>query len=316
MKEKLQKFISNVGNVATAAAILEISKETLKKYISGKDIPRSIIEKKISPIIGVPMQELLKLLVERIKELDKYQVQLLEDYKELRLIEHKYELSVKQHSQTMEAVVRSPITYYIKDHDWYDHLDPFANLERAIEAMVAKENNANLMLYHALEEYAKVYELFRPYQVTHDSPYWGTISIIEGIYKTIYISLGITPISFSKGFQSTLDQYFPPPVVKFDDIDWESITRDLRKITLAIKQMINKEAVRLFAVLGKETPHEVISYIKEYIKTELNDISDNEIQIYDATYPIIIIRGERIEVKSEHQLRYTLLEMKNKVKGS
>jgi hypothetical protein len=54
--------------------------------------------------------------------------------------------------------------------------------------------------------------------------------------------------------------------------------------------------------------------VTEYIKSIIENVSDNEIQIGELADTTIILRGEKIFVKSEPELFCTLMEINQKTK--
>jgi len=316
MKEKLERFISDVGNISTASSILNISNVTLKKYLAGNVIPKVIWDNKISPFIGLSKLDILKVLLNRINILkDKnkshktYIEELYSKIYELALAKNKLS---KKFELVLDEGVISPLIFFLKNSRYED--DPITKLEKVIDNLIADEEYPKIYLYHAMEEYADFYGLFRPYKINRDDYYWNTVSTMDKIYACVYNYLGIDPVRVFSSIQINNFKLDPRLKIEFETSDWKVVKQDLEKINIAIRKTRNKESVRLFAILGKEIPYGLRHYITEYIKSVVDNISDDEIKIGEQEDATIILRGEKIQVKSEPELFYALMEINRKTK--
>ncbi len=308
MNEKLNRFIAGIGNISTAASVLDISKVTLKKYLLGNDIPKMIWNNKISPIIDLSLQDLLEVLANRINELQVDSKNLSKEYYELLSNFFELERSQKQLSISLDEAITSPLMCHIKNYD------PITNLEKIIDRQIADENCSRIYLYHAFEEYAITYELFRPYKINRDDYYWNTVSTMDKIYAYVYSYLGVDPIRIFSSIQ--INNFILDTKLKteFNVSDWKVVKQDLEKINTAIRKTRNKESVRLFAILGKKIPYGLRHYITEYTKSIVDNVSDDEINIGEHEDFTITLRGQNIVVKSEPELFCALMEINKKTK--
>jgi hypothetical protein len=262
MKEKLEKFISDIGDITTAASLLNISMVTLKKYLSGKDIPKMIWDDKISPVISLSKLDLFKILVNRINELKVDLKHSDKVYNELVTNYFLDERLIKQLSKSFEAIVDSPLVGFIKKYNHED--DPITNLEKEIDNLIADDEYPKIYLYHIFEEYARTYELFRPYKINRDDYYWNTVSTMDKIYACVYNYLGIDPVRVFSSIQINNFKLGANLKIVVDVSSWKLLKKELAKISIAIRKTRNREAVRLFAILGKEIPYGLRRYITEY----------------------------------------------------
>jgi hypothetical protein len=311
MKEKLERFISDVGNISTASSILNISNVTLKKYLAGNDIPKVIWDNKISPFIGLSKLDILKVLLNRInilKDKNKFRnIKIDELYSNYFSLKYSTEKLSKKLGLVLEEGIGSPLFFFVKNYRYEE--DPISKLEKVIENLITDLEYPKIYLYHAMEEYANFYGLFRPHKINRDDYYWNTVGTMDKIYAYVYNYLGVEPIRVFSSIQINNFILDPRLKIEFETSDWKVVKQDLEKINIAIRKTRNKESVRLFAILGKEIPYGLRHYITEYIKSVVDNISDDEIKIGEQEDATIILRGEKIQVKSEPELFYALMEI-------
>lgn len=118
-----------------------------------------------------------------------------------------------------------------------DHKKKLLKLENLVDFLIENKKVDSIELLKAMKEYAEVYEKFRPFQITGNHPYFGTVKRMDGIFYILQCFLNIEPsYTFSKSFPTFEETYNIPRLKKreYEEILWGSLKKDLESISKVI----------------------------------------------------------------------------------
>ena len=193
--------------------------------------------------------------------------------------------------------------------NFYQEIPKFG---KTIEEFKKNENYPQYQIIHTMLNYARIYEQFRPINITQSDSYWGTVVKMDGIYHFLFDYLGVDlPMKFSR-FPVSYTKISKK--IKHNEIDWDGLITDIKDIDRAILITMEKKAVDLFCLLGENSPffthHLVEGFILRYSDILKNVIINKEDIVLRKGS--ISIKGKEYFCMNNHQLSHALFELKNK----
>lgn len=214
----------------------------------------------------------------------------------------------------INAVCRNNFLAYKQIGYSFDDLD---NLNNVINRLSQKEEVLFIELHDSMENYARIYNLFRPLTITRDEYYWGTVSVLDSIYSILYRYMGINPTrifssvdtnSFKTPYRTRLKPIFNETPISENDL----IDLMLNQVSLKIKKAIGQKAVELFVILGNNDKYYFEKEIELYVKTLL-DSDFIDIKVINGSDNLIKVNNKIIQVESELAFRTEILNMTSDV---
>ena len=232
VQRDLRNLSENLGGIANAARIVGVGSKTLQNYIDGAS-------KEIGAGIWEDLRQYIKkdknqLLTEISKELYTIRKVEREQGVELAISSYKENRQETESLQLLEQMSRQPLITYFEEY----HYNPIGLLEVTKRIRKGEEISiANLAVN--MYRFASLYSLFRPNQVTHDHPYWGTVDTMDNIYSTLSSVYGQDfDYHFSNWGSNTISTILRRQPVEKEKVDWDSLERDLEFTSKAINNTI------------------------------------------------------------------------------
>lgn len=294
----LQKFIDFVGGSNIAASILDISSSSLTKYINSNNFPDETWNKVIIPIISEDQKSWFKRLHNALNESNRSIKEFQKYSMELRMENYKLQMSVENQSKVVKAISRNKVVGYLQKHYSLDDVDELYKLIQEVANNKEIEKHEILI---ALENFARIYELLRPYKIESASPYYGTVKEMDTIFNTLYGFMHINYYQqFSKGFSSPYERYHKQEKLKYEDVNWKSLLLGIEYVSKKIKQTICEQAVKLYAVVGNDNDFHIKSFIEQFVNYQLN--TDNaKVEFIKGSDFMVKVNGKLIRVESKYQ---------------
>jgi hypothetical protein len=196
--------------------------------------------------------------------------------------------------------------------DFYEEIPKFGE---AIEQLKENENYSKSKILFAMFEYARIYEQFRPISITQDDAYFGTVKKMDGIYLYLFNYLeSDLSITFSKVAIPYIDKVSIEK--KHSKIKWDMMIEDIKIIDKAILITMEEQAVKLYCILGDNSPYYIWNLVKGYIlrfHSFYTDVTLNKEDI-DLKEGAIFIKGEKIVCDDFYQLNNAITEFVKKRK--
>jgi hypothetical protein len=232
VQRDLRNLSENLGGIANAARIVGVGSKTLQNYIDGTS-------KEIGDGIWEDLKQYIKkdknqLLTEISKELYTIRKVEREQGVELAISSYKENRQETESLQLLEQMSRQPLITYFEEY----HYNPIGLLEVTKRIRKGEEISiANLAVN--MYRFASLYSLFRPNQVTHGHPYWGTVDTMDNIYSTLSSVYGQDlDYHFSNWGSNTISTILRRQPLEKEKVEWESLERDLEFTSKAIDKTI------------------------------------------------------------------------------
>ena len=180
----------------------------------------------------------------------------------------------------LEQMANEPLVIYFQlYHDEpIELLDEIAKIREGDEASIAK-------LAVSMYRFSSLYELFRPYSISHSSPYHGTVKAMDTIYATLSSVFGKDlNMSFCKYGVTTLDQVFRDQKQAIKDTDWERLENSIKYVSKMIDKTIAEHS--LDNAFFYKFSHR--SFFTSLITKSLTEMSDNVVLDGDPLQSIVI----------------------------
>ncbi|MDR2081722.1 MAG: hypothetical protein LBP54_07565 [Campylobacteraceae bacterium] len=207
-----------------------------------------------------------------------------------------------------DDIFYNPLLEYLDETDILWNNNIFNTIYDDITKLKNNNTYSKSRIFLHLIEYAKIYEHFRPYPITQDNPYWGTVSKIEAIYFILlkYLDCDELVIAFSSNASEIFHSYHYTKKREHTEIDWDEILDDINYISNAIMCTIGLNAIRAYYIIGHNSSYIIKTMVKKFI-TDSFLIDENSIELIKNE---IHIDGKKVIAKNEHILIRWLLELK------
>lgn len=148
-------------------------------------------------------------------------------------------------------------------------------------------------LVRDVDEFKRLYDLFRPNTITQHHHYHGTVKLMDAIYDTFasVFKIGYNK-HFSKFGRSWIDQIFKKEQ-NFSEVDWKYLISDLNYIKNSINGTIFDLAIKSYPYFEKHYSYHYSHLIYDYLKLRyvfddddqmIKNINPGKIKINDKEY--------------------------------
>src|ERR1035437_696412 len=120
--------------------------------------------------------------------------------------------------KVLDLIYDNHIIAFLQEDYSFRDVDEFFEI---IQQVADKKDVQHYEIISAMEKYARIYELFRPYKITNSDHYYGTVRKIDGIFGLVYDFMGIDhliTLSKTSSFEETYKLYHKR---SYDEILWD-----------------------------------------------------------------------------------------------
>ncbi len=234
----LKKLVEDLGGVKSVSRFLGINTQNLNGYLNGsrKEIREDHWSNIIKPVLNKTRTELLDLYSTKYMRLEKKADKL--DY-----IEYRFEREKEDIQNRIRDYIENPFNVYFSE---FVDFDGSFN-DSIIENIKAMRNGKKIpydLLVRNIDEFRRLYELFRPDSIAHGHPYHGTVKVMDAIYETFS---SVFNIEYDEGFSKwgnswIMDLY--KEKLEFSEINWEHLIADLESVKKSIEGAIFNLAIK------------------------------------------------------------------------
>jgi hypothetical protein len=302
MKKSLQSLVDTLGGSQSAARFLSIGHSTLTGYLDGskKSISKAVWHNKIEELLNKSNRDLLTQFSKELAKLRPLESKMWEKEAEIIYLKQKA-------SDDKYAFTKSPFNIYFSEFIQFNETYSYPLLED-IKKIKNNEKISIASLAIHMDEFKRLYNLFRPYSISSDHPYWGTVKVMDAIFHTL-----------SGVFGSELDSQFTkwgPTIVETISrnqpitykIDWERLENDAIYVSQSIDRAITELALESNDYFREFHSHYYSSIVKIYLTQRFPSYNLPTISREDIEPGRISLGGETIEFTNHYQLEYQIYE--------
>jgi len=301
--QSLENLVKEFGDSKNTARVLDISHTTFVGYLNGskKVISWKVWQYKIEPYLQKNKIEILNFFSKELNRLRKLEKETFEMKYEIKSLEDKIKDLENENEDKIHKLLYSPFPVYFSEFVNSNTFYTFPLLDD-LKKISNKEDISLLSFSVHMNEFKRLYELFRPRSISQDHPYWGTATKIDNIFQTISRIFGEElDYNFSKFGQTYIESLNRKKSINYD-VDWKSLYED----TVAISESINM-AIIILAIDSKiyfenRYTHRYSKFILAYIENTYPDFNLLEITNSKIEPGKIIMKDKLIEFNNTYQL--------------
>jgi len=292
----IQNLIEKFGGIDNTVMITGLSKASLNKYLNGKTDVISIkawndkLLPYMQPTFYNKISDRISELQEECNDWEKgFREVLDEKYTEIKKIE---ENSIDK--ENLEKIFENPI---LSMNERYLDIDVFKDLYNLKNAIMELKENKNYSKYKLLLHminFRNIYEKFRPYSITNNDAYWGTVKLIEVIFEDLFCYIGIEPFFYFSKFDHT---FIKNKNYSHEEINWNKMIENIETLINSVIKMIEYKAFDLLCKLKKHIPWHCEHIIVSLIKRILNGLNTEKIE-FDFDKNKLLIDKTIIEISN------------------
>lgn len=239
IKQALETLVNDLGGIISASNFLNIGQPALKGYLDGTktQIRKDIWNNSLFPVLNKDKEELIKKYAAELKRL-----RIAKDYTDYYLNHAKHVTNIR--NEQIQELLSSPFSVYFGEfvNEW-EHSYAYPILEDIMMISSGKEVPKDKLI-RDVDELRRLYELFRPEKITTWEPYYGTVKIMDRIFKLFAAVFRIKYNSkFSKYGSSWIEDLFEPKKIELSDAPWDLLMDDLNHVINCINETMAKLAL-------------------------------------------------------------------------